>query len=942
MARLPVRVKIILASVVSAVVLCLAVANLTNRMEWKEISDGVAWTGAWEGISARRLQADGPGGQAGIAPGDVLLGINGQRVRDLDDYYRLLDRVRPGSEAVYLVRKAGKSAQISYLLLPRLSGGITRTDLYLALVAIVYLTVGLGIFLRNWRAEFSFHFFLVSLFSFVLYLFRYTGKADTFDIFVYWLSTGALLLLPAVFFHFCLNFPARNRLVARKPLLTAAYTSAAVLLGIHAFWFAGAMRVMGVPRNLVFKAVFDRLHLIYFTFWFCAAAAVLAYSRLRCQSVEQRQQLKWIVRATVLAVMPFTLCYALPFTAGFVPGSLQEMSILSLAVLPLGFGYAILKYKLMDVDVIFKRGAAYFMASAALLALYFALALVAGKLVLVYAPDAGLGLFAFAALLTAFLFNPLRNRIQRTLDRFFYMERYDYRTSLAEFSRTLSSEVSLDRLAAMLLHRIQKTMNVPEVALLIRQEGDRYALRDALNVRTDARFFHVPESVLDNCDRELKPRYLSSGDDAAGPVRGILHQAGLYYLQPLRAHDRVIALLALGRRRGGDWLSTEDLELLQVISGYAAIAIENAGLYQKVESKARELEQLKVFSESIVESIQVGVLTLDAQGKITSLNTGMEALADCSRNNCVGKPASALFPESVLEQVHASSGGHWVVMEAMHFYKVTLQTPGGQTRIVNLHFTPFVSRNDIITGTLVVVDDVTQKVRLEDQLVQAEKLTSLGLLAAGIAHEVNTPLAGISSYTQMLLKELPGGHPHRPVLKKMEEQTFRASEIVNNLLNFARLSGGDFRQVNLNHLVTETLSLLDHQLKRQNIQVSTDLDPGLPSTYGIDGKLQQVLMNLFLNAKDAMPEGGRIQVRTAMRDNVVEIAIRDTGAGIPREHIKRIYDPFFTTKEVGRGTGLGLSISYGIIQEHSGNIHVESEPGKGTKFTLHFPVRRIH
>lgn len=280
--------------------------------------------------------------------------------------------------------------------------------------------------------------------------------------------------------------------------------------------------------------------------------------------------------------------------------------------------------------------------------------------------------------------------------------------------------------------------------------------------------------------------------------------------------------------------------------------------------------------------------------------------------------------------------------EALNFYKVTVQTPAGQTRMVNLHFVPFVSRNDVVSGTLIVIDDVTQKVRLEDQLIQAEKLTSLGLLAAGVAHEVNTPLAGISSYTQMLLKELPTEHPHYPILKRMETQTFRASDILNNLLNFARLSGSDFREVNLNHLVMETVSLLDHQLKKQNVRVSMELDPTLPGTYGNSGKLQQVFLNILLNAKDAMPRGGQIQLRTEQAQGSIRVVIRDNGVGIDKEHIKKIYDPFFTTKAVGRGTGLGLSISYGIIQEHSGNIRVESEPGKGTEFTLQFPIRRIH
>ncbi|HEY3129163.1 MAG TPA: ATP-binding protein [Acidobacteriota bacterium] len=942
MTRLSIRLKIIFAVAASAVLVYLAFLNLESRIRWHEVSDGVSWGNSRHGVVARLVETGGSAQEAGLLAGDVLLSINGRPVHDLDDYYRWVDRIRPGSDAVYLVGKAGTAIKVSYVVPLRLKGILSTTDFYLVVVAFIYLVTGIVIFLRNWRGQFSFHFFLVCLLSFILYVFRHTGQADSFDVFVTLLSSGALLILPAVFFHFCLNFPVRDGRLPREALLIAAYGSGLSLMVAHALWFAGKFNVIGVPRNLYFSHLFDKLHLTYFTLWFLAAAAVLVYSRLRCDSIEQRQQMKWIVGATVLAIVPFALFYALPFSLGFVPTLLEEMSILSLGLMPLGFGYAIIKYKLMDVDVIFKRGAAYFIASTALLAVYFTVVLFAGKLVLIYAPDANFVLFAVAALVTAFLFGPLRGHIQGAIDRFFYKEQYDYRTSFSDFSKTLSSEISLDRLAALLMERLQKTINVDQVSLLMAQEGDWYYMRYAVGVPDGNRMFRIPEEVFREYDRALNPLYFSARQEHVRTLRNSLHEIGLNYIQPLRAHDRVIAVLALGRRRDGDWLSSEDFDLLEAISGYAAIAIENASLYQSVASKANELEQLKIFSESIIESIQVGVVTVDPEGRITSLNSAAESLLGSRRHQLAGKMLDAVFPSSLLDQVRASSGGSWLMPEALNFYRVTVHTAAGQTRMVNLHFVPFVSRDDVVSGTLLVIDDVTQKVRLEDQLVQAEKLTSLGVLAAGVAHEVNTPLAGISSYTQMLLKELPAGHPYYPILKKMETQTFRASDILNNLLNFARLSGTDFRELNLNHLVMETVSLLDHQLKKQNIQVSMELDPTLPGTYGNSGKLQQVFMNLLLNAKDAMPQGGQIQLRTERLEGSIQVVIKDNGVGIEKEHIKRIYDPFFTTKDVGRGTGLGLSISYGIIQEHSGNIRVESEPGKGTEFTLQFPVRRIH
>jgi signal transduction histidine kinase len=224
-------------------------------------------------------------------------------------------------------------------------------------------------------------------------------------------------------------------------------------------------------------------------------------------------------------------------------------------------------------------------------------------------------------------------------------------------------------------------------------------------------------------------------------------------------------------------------------------------------------------------------------------------------------------------------------------------------------------------------------------------MSSIGVLAAGVAHEVNTPLAVISSYAQMLSKQINGDPKLSSLLDKITRQTFRASEIVNNLLNFSRTSATEFNDVDVNKIIAETLTLLEHQFKTSRIKVETDFYQDLPLIHGNAGKLQQVFLNLFLNARDAMSgRGGTLNVQTRNGAGV-QISIGDTGSGIAPEHITKIYDPFFTTKTVpregqSRGTGLGLSVTYGIIQEHAGQIRVDSVPGKGTVFLLEFPLVR--
>jgi signal transduction histidine kinase len=232
---------------------------------------------------------------------------------------------------------------------------------------------------------------------------------------------------------------------------------------------------------------------------------------------------------------------------------------------------------------------------------------------------------------------------------------------------------------------------------------------------------------------------------------------------------------------------------------------------------------------------------------------------------------------------------------------------------------------------------VTARVRLEEQLQHSEKMASIGLLAAGLAHEVNTPLTGISSYTQMLREQVAGLDPKAELLDKIEKQTFRAAKIINNLLNFSRSGSAELETLDLNKVVLDVLSLLEHQLDKSRIKLRKELAEALPPVRGNENRLQQVFFNLILNARDAMPRGGWLTLATSADDDTVIVEVKDTGTGIKREDIKRIYDPFFTTKGIGRGTGLGLSVSYGILQEHGGAIFVDSAPGQGTTFQVALP-----
>jgi signal transduction histidine kinase len=318
----------------------------------------------------------------------------------------------------------------------------------------------------------------------------------------------------------------------------------------------------------------------------------------------------------------------------------------------------------------------------------------------------------------------------------------------------------------------------------------------------------------------------------------------------------------------------------------------------------------------------------------------MEVMFALPRSEALGRSLNAILPPAFLQEyyrVRPTQGIH-------NLYKFRLNTSGSQSRVTNIAIAPLVSKTFSVIGRLIIVDDITDRIELESQLSQAEKLSSIGLLAAGVAHEVNTPLAVISSYAQMLAKQVHGDARQSALLEKITKQTFRATQIVNSLLNFSRTSGTEFTDVDLNRVIKDTLTLLEHQFKTAGIQVQQELYPELPVIHGNTGKLQQVFLNLFLNAKDAMSGGGTLKITTG-NGHKVQVRVSDTGSGIAQEHIHRIYDPFFTTKSKPKtgasgGTGLGLSVTYGIIQEHAGKIRVDSTPGRGTTFIMEFPMIR--
>ncbi len=956
------RISVVLLALFTLAAIVFACINFSQEANEQTPVDGVTWFEAPGGLQAHRVRQGGPGQRSGIKAGDLLVEANGQPTAHVASLERQMFHTKAYGTATYTVVRSGYRVDYSVILE---AADITLNQGF-RVIALVYLGIGLYVLFRRWTAPHSTHFYVFCLASFVLYSFKYTGGLDSFDWVVYWGNVLATALQPALFLHFALAFPQDGRLDrTRRWLIAATYVPAAVIVGLRItafeYWSATALLLDRI----------DKLGSTYLATCWVLAAIVFYVSYRRTDMPLRRQQLKWLTRGTILAIAPFTLLYIIPYLADLqVPDIFGKLAAVSLVVLPLTFSWAIIRYRLMDVDLIFKRSVAYTLATAAVVGLYFLLVSIAGEFVHNQLPKFGSWGLIAAIVLASQLFDPLKRAIQGRIDKVFDRKRYDYRHTLIEFGRGLSSETDLDALLAAIVDRLSRTLLVSQVAVFLANNEDGYILAAAHGLAPTlpltTSFLSAADSVLP-APGALDLGFLDFDQPDAGShiflentqqalhlpeaQRRTVSALDLNYYLPCRLQQRTIAVIGLGRTTDSDFLSSEDVELLESLASYIGIALQNARLYASLEQKASEYERLKEFNENIVESINVGILAVDLEERIESWNAQMEVLYALPRAEALGRPLSEIFPRSFLDEFARAKGEEGSVQSVHNLYKFRIETRAGEHRTANIAIAPLITRDFATVGRIVLVDDITDRVELETQLTQAEKLSSIGLLAAGVAHEVNTPLAVISSYTQMLAKvvraqEQAGNGDGKvgPLLDKITQQTFRASEIVNGLLNFSRTSGTAFTEIDINSVIRDTLNLLEHQFKTSNVRLESALDGSLPPILGNPGKLQQVFLNLFLNAKDAMAGGGTLRVSTEVNGHV-GVSIADTGSGISPEHVKRIYDPFFTTKSAPRegqrrGTGLGLAVTYGIIQEHAGKIDVQSKAGGGTTFYLEFPLVR--
>jgi two-component system NtrC family sensor kinase len=943
------------ALAVVGMLVVLGVANIALRAQWHQVEDGVLWADRAEGVTVAEIADGSAAAHAGLQRGDVLVAVNGSPIEREADVIEHQHRAVSGTRLSYTIVRLGTRQALQVELAPSPQG--SSMYFVLAAVGLFTLLVGAAVRLRRPDDQATLHFFWLCVAFFGAFTFSFNGPLDRLDWIFYWGDAVAMALMPALLLHFTLEFPerpagARPNLRFIAPLVYAP----AVVLGVARAVVVtrGASNGPSLSHSI---DLIERGEHVYLALGAVAALGVLATAFRQITSETGQRQLRWIAWGTGLGVGPFAVFYALPWALGVDPPLALQLTAIPLGVVPLTFASAIVRYRLRDVEVIIKRGVAYacFLAAAALL--YFFALLPTTAFFFANDSDQHNWIVALLGTLVIVLIaQPVRHAVQEALDRVFYRDRYDYRRALLGFARDLNSDLDVVRLSRRLVVRIVETLGVDRMSLMLADErsGDFASIGDFGFTGT------VPSLSRDS---SLTSR-LDAGNTIAldDPIAAALfaaedvefwRDAGIDYFVPCVFEGGAIAILALGRKDTDEPFNSEDLALLTSVAGQVATAIENGRLYRQLHLKAEELGRMREFNENILESLDDGLVVFDDDERIVRWNRALESFYGVSRNAAIGRQLIDVFDRPFVDALRAAHRddpfGTTLYRVPLTPRPLTIALGEGQPQklLVNATVVPLQEGTggpDTVVGTILLVEDITDRVQLEEQLQISEKMASIGLLAAGVAHEVNTPLTGISSFTQMLLEGADRTDPKTALLEKIEKQTFRAAKIVNGLLNLSRLGSSDTERVSVdvNAVIGDVFALLEHQFEAARIKVRRELATAPAIISGIEHQLQQVFLNLFLNARDAMPRGGWLSVSTRFdEEGMVIVEVSDTGSGIPSEHLARIYDPFFTTKAIGRGTGLGLSISYGIVRDHQGSIQCDSTIGQGTRFTLTLPLEQI-
>ena len=458
----------------------------------------------------------------------------------------------------------------------------------------------------------------------------------------------------------------------------------------------------------------------------------------------------------------------------------------------------------------------------------------------------------------------------------------------------------------------------------------------------------VGEGIIGRCAESCQPILVDDiRRDPRSARRDVDEREGIRSMLcvPMLLGERLLGVISAFSTRAAAFMPHHQ-RVLEAFGEQAAIAIHNAHLHgeleARVQERTRQLDAEKRFVEVVLETLPLGVFVLDATLAVVRANRAGTAVV---RNGMVGPRAfRSLFPADQADAIEAFLR-ETIVERGVRTMEAEMAMAGG-ARTLRLTAVALAAPGEASAHVVVLVEDLTRAKRLERQMLLAERLTTAGRLAAGVAHELNNPLATIAGCAEALLERTRGLNADameelgdlRAYLATIEEEAYRCKEITGSLLQFVREPGSRRVPTEVNSLVARSVELLTHQSRFADSRIVTELDPDVREITANEGQLRQVILGIAANGLEAMDGRGRLTVRTHLAGDEVVIEVADAGPGIPDDVLPRIFDPFFTTKPPAQGTGLGLAIAQGIVADHGGRIEVTTKPGEGAVFRVVLPA----
>lgn len=900
---------------VFAVFVVISLTNIFQKLKWSEATDGIVWNSTDSGLVCVEAPGNCP-----IQKGDILLTVNKYVIYSKVDLMRVLGQrqyCRYEVERKGLVKNYG--IDISHRFTP-------LSYYILVFAGILFVLLSLGILNVHIR-RYSFYapppifYFLTLTFSGFL-IFSPTGNYNLTDFVYYSLDQICFVFFPAVLLHYSLYFPVKVRFLKEK---NARFTVGILyVIPIIILLLQGYMLVKNilVPETSTIVQTLHRFRQLQLKYFVCfLVLAVVSFSISNLQLILKKKQRRYLLPYCGLLVSITALLFLdlLPLISGWRVPLAEYTGTVSLIFMPLALVYFLSHKRFTDIQNIIRTTLSVSSLFIFIFGIYLFLGLNIEKNKL-------LGTFwAIAAILMAgLLFKPLEVTIQKYFERIFYRETFQFKRRLKELGATITTQRDPHAVSRRFLELVDEGFQLERSAVLIQDKEDAFLslprrrrmrlsrdFTEALRQRDALIFFSAQEF-----ERKFPGDFRLMQDDH------------FYQFLPLKNNEKLIGLVAFGRKTDHTFLSMEDWELLHGISSALSLSLENAALYSRLENQLKELNLLKEFNENIIENINLGIVVLSDTQRIEAWNGFMENHFGLEADAVLHKRADAAFGAELWERIQRATA----LGPTVRNLKVNREE---QTIFFDMFVSPLKNLDGSVSGNIMVFEDMTEKNLIQNQLITSEKMASLGLLSAGIAHEINTPLTGISSYCQFLL-ESSADPESRELIQKVQDQVQRANKIVRTLLDFSRKKMENPIAADLRRIVEDSIALVEHQLKKKNIHIHLEMELSRTVT-GFPTRLQQLFINLILNAVDALDEGGEIRISAREAGDEVRIDVADNGRGIPGKVLDKIFDPFFTTKDIGKGTGLGLAIVYSIVKEHYGEITVSSREGRGTVFSVVLP-----